>query len=96
VLPVGCAIGVLTAGGVAVQEMESRGKMGYPTVYGLRLSNDIWEEMKNPDWNLIRLCNDWKRYVPTELREKWNSLGTIEMFFVAYMAEQQACSEQWD
>ena len=69
--------------------------MTYPLCYGLRLPDYVWVELEDPDWKLIG-CNDWKRYVPSELREQWSKLSTLEKFLIGYMAEQEADKEEWD
>lgn len=62
----------------------------------LWLDVEIMAELINPDWDDLDLCNEWKRYVPDEIREQWNILTFQEKALVAYMASQEANHEEWD
>lgn len=50
----------------------------------------------DPDWKNAGKAHDWKNYVPDWMQKRWGAFTRKERILVAFMADEQAGSEEWD
>ena len=55
------------------------------------------EEWLAPEWDKCGKCNDWKNYVPQELREEWTNFTPWQKYLIANTLQGNVAEyEEWE